>query len=192
MTVPVEQRTVGDFLGELAGRTPAPAAGAATAVTVAGAAALVAMAARFTEGPLSDLAATADLLRADLLDLADDDGPAYQAVLEALRLPRDDPGRRERLTVALQGATEVPLRVAEAAAEVAEMASRLAAEGNPNLVGDAETAAVLAAAATRAVGRMVEVNVRLGGLDHDLLERADRLLGRAGRAEQAMTTKAQP
>lgn len=182
MTSPIERRTVGAFLDDLAGRTSDPAAGAAAAVTAATAAALVAMAARFSDGPDRDLAARADELRAELIRLADEDGRAYRQVLEARQLPRSSAHRAEQLAAALQAATEVPLRIGEAAAELTEQASRLALEGNPNLAGDAATAAVLAAAVTRAVCRMVEANVRLGRLGHGLLRRADGLVDRADKA----------
>jgi formiminotetrahydrofolate cyclodeaminase len=186
---PVQRRSVGDFLDDLAGRTPDPAAGVAAALMVASAAALVAMAARFSDGRLGDLAAAADRLRADVLRLADEDGVAYHGVLETLQLPRGTAQRAEQLTSALQAASEVPLRIGEAAAEVTEMACRLTGDGNPNLAGDADTAAALAAAVTHAVGRMVEAKVRLGKLDHDLLRRADRLVERA---EKAPTTGGDP
>lgn len=179
---------MGGFLDELADRVPDPAAGAAAAVTVASAAALVAMAARFTQGELGGWATRADRLRAEALKCADQDGEAYRRVLEARRLPRDSADRSEQVASALRAATEVPLQIAETAATVTEMATRLADEGNRNLVGDVETAALLAAGATHAVHRMVRANVSLGSLDHELLQRARLLLDRT---EQALTTRAE-
>ncbi len=51
---------------------------------------------------------------------------------------------------ALSGAAAVPMQVVEVAAQVAQVAAYLAREGNPNLRGDAITAAALAEAGARA------------------------------------------
>lgn len=168
MTVPARgdtaahDRTVGEFLDALAARAPAPAAGACAAITVAAAAALAAKAARFTPGELGELAADADRLRAEVVPLADADGEAYGAVLAAARLPREHPGLPERLASAVAAATEIPLRIARIGAEVATLAGRLEREGNPNLRGDAQAAALLADGAAQAAVALVHINRELG------------------------------
>jgi formiminotetrahydrofolate cyclodeaminase len=168
MTVPprgdtaAHDRTVGEFLDALAARSPAPAAGACAAITAAAAAALAAKAARFTQGELGELAADADRLRAELVPLADADSAAYGAVLAATRLPREHPDRPERLATAVATATEIPLRIARISAEVATLAGRLEREGNPNLRGDAQAAALLAGGATEAAVALVNINRELG------------------------------
>ncbi|WP_460392052.1 cyclodeaminase/cyclohydrolase family protein, partial [Actinophytocola sediminis] len=85
---------------------------------------------------------------------------AYIAVLAARRLAKDDPTRAARLADALAEATEVPRRVATAATEVAELAARLVATGNPNLVGDARVGELLAMAAAASATALVEINER--------------------------------
>ena len=50
-------------------------------------------------------------------------------------------------------------RSAEAALDVATLAAELAERGNPNLRGDAATAALLAEAAVRATANLVEINL---------------------------------
>lgn len=162
--------TLSEFLAAVASREPAPGGGAVAALTAAAAAGLAAMAARFTTGELAELAEPADELRARITPLADADAAAYTQVLAAYQLPRTDPDRRTRITEALRGAADVPLRIAEASAEVATLAARLAAGGNPNLVGDARAAALLAEAATRTAVGLVEINVKLGGLDGTWLD----------------------
>ena len=159
------------FLDQLAARTPTPGGGGAAAVTGAMAAGLVAMAARFSARQLpeaGDLADRADTLRHMAAQLADMDARAYTAVLEALRLPREAGQRRE----ALLGAALVPLEIAEIGAEVAQLAARVAEAGNPNLRGDAATAAILAAASARSAACLVDINVDLGELDPELSRRA--------------------
>lgn len=156
-------RTVGEFLDAVAARAPAPAAGACAAITAAAAAALAAKAARFSPGELGELAADAERLRAEVVPLADMDGEAYGAVLAAMRLPHSDPGRQERLATAVAAATEIPLRIARIGAEVATLAGRLEREGNPNLRGDAQAAALLADGATQAAVALAQINRELAG-----------------------------
>jgi formiminotetrahydrofolate cyclodeaminase len=161
---------------------PAPGGGGASAVTAALAAGLVAMAARFSAAQLpaaGDIAEHADRLRHRVAGLADEDAAAYQAVLGAFALPRDAAGRRERVRDALHGAATVPLEIAEIAAQAGELAAGVAAGGNPNLRGDAITAACLAEAAARSAAALVDINVRLGSLPADLPERAARAVAAA-------------
>jgi methenyltetrahydrofolate cyclohydrolase len=172
------------FLDQLAARTPTPGGGGAAAVTGAMAAGLVAMAARFSARQLpeaADLASRADTLRQMAAQLADMDARAYTAVLEALRLPREAGQRRE----ALLGAALVPLEIAEIGAEVAQLAARVAEAGNPNLRGDAATAAVLAAASARSAACLVDINVDLGELDPELSRRAARAVRAAADADDS-------
>jgi formiminotetrahydrofolate cyclodeaminase len=173
------------FLDQVAARTPAPGGGVAAAVTGAMAAGLVAMAARFSATRLpgaGELADQADKLRRRLDQLADMDARAYAAVLDAGRQPGDDGQRRERMREALLGAAHVPLEIAGIGVEVAVMAARLAEAGNPNLRGDAVTGAVLAAASARSAACLVDINVRLGGLEPDLSRRAAQAVADASAA----------
>lgn len=148
--------SVGGLLERVAARTPAPGGGAVAALAGASAAALVAMAARFSGQP----AERAEELRARLEPLADADAAAYTAVLAARRLPKDDPTRAARLADALAEATEVPRRVAAAATEVAALAARLVESGNPNLTGDALVGELLARAAAESATALVRINER--------------------------------
>lgn len=149
----------------MAGREPAPGGGAVAAVTLASAAALVAMAARFSpemEGT-EPLIARVECLRSEAVDLADEDARAYTAVLEAYRRPRDD-DRPAAIRAALEAAADVPLAVVERAREVGGLGLRVRREGNPNLRGDAATGVLLADGAARSAAHLVELNVALGGL----------------------------
>lgn len=167
---------VGEFLDAVARREPAPGGGSVAAMTVAMAAGLVAMAARFSAEPGADpgVAQEADEGRRRAAGLAEQDAVAYQQVLEAYSSSRDDPTRRERIRQALEAACQVPLEIAGIGVEVAAQASRLAEQGNPTTRGDAETARLLAEAAVRASARLVEINVEAGAGDPDLTRRAQR------------------
>ena len=176
---------VRDLLDQLAARTPTPGGGGAAAVTGAMAAGLVAMAARFSAKQLpeaGDLADQADRLRFMAAQLADMDAQIYAAVL-ATRGPE----RKE----ALLAAAMVPLEIAAIGARVARLAVRVAEAGNPTLRGDAVTGALLAAASARSAACLVDINVRLGGLDPELSRRAARAVADAGDAAERATMSAE-
>jgi formiminotetrahydrofolate cyclodeaminase len=146
------------FLAALAERTPAPGGGSAAAAGCALGAALAEMAARFA-GRDDDAARAAGLV-AEALRLGEADLTSYAPVLEAQRA-----GDPERAAAARAAAAEVPLAIAETAAQVAELARALAVAGRPGLRGDALAGADLAAGAARAAARLVEINLAddLGG-----------------------------
>lgn len=181
---PLGNETLERFLERLASTDPAPSGGGAAAVATAMAAALVEMAAGLSPDQIAGAAsigAKAGDIRRRALMLADEDGVAYGRVLAAYRrAPDDDPDdRRREIREALEGATAVPLEITGLAADVAELANRLVAGGNPNLEGDAAAAAQLAGAAARAAARLVELNVRQGKLDGDWCDRAAANVARA-------------
>jgi len=145
------------LLAAFADRTPSPGGGAAAGIGCALGAALAEMGARFAGDDAA--AERAAALRAQGMRLAEADAAGYAPVLEAVRLPRDTPDREARLHAALGRAADVPLAIAEAAAEVAVLARRVAADGRPALTGDALTGAELAAAAARAAARLVAIDL---------------------------------
>ena len=166
--------SVAELLADVAAPTPAPGGGSSAAVVCALAAALVEM----SSGSRHERAAA---LRARAVELAEADLGSYAPVLEAQRLPADDPARAERLRAALSAASEVPLAIAEIGCEVAELAAELARGGRRSLEGDATAGALLAEAATRAAARLVELN--LGAQPDDPRLTAAR--GLAARARSA-------
>ena len=174
-------RRLGEFLDDVAAKTSAPGGGGVSSISIALAAALAGMTARFSEKKLGQeaerLAARADELREEVAALAQADADAYGAFVEARRLPEDDPRRPSALEEAEARAVGVPLRIAEIGAEVARVAEDLAERGNPNLAGDAYTAAIVAQAGTRAAANLVVVN--LGGDDSDERVRRARSLAAA-------------
>ncbi len=144
------------YLDALGARTPAPASGSGAAVTGGIAAALAELAARFSDEP--EIVGRLEELRARLLRLADEDAAAYTAFMRT-KSAED----RERTI-------DVPLEIAESAAEVARLASAVAEGGNPRVAGDAEAGYLLAGAVARVGARLVEIN--LGGKDDPRLQRA--------------------
>jgi formiminotetrahydrofolate cyclodeaminase len=156
-------------LDALAARIAAPGGGTGAAWACALGAALAGMAAQFA-GREED-AARADALRARALELAEADQSSWAPVLEAQRRPAGDPQREAAVQAALAQASETPLAIAEAAAEVAALARVLAGAGKPALQGDALAGADLAAGACRAAARLVELDLA-GAPDDPRLARA--------------------
>jgi formiminotetrahydrofolate cyclodeaminase len=157
------EKSVSELCDTVAAETSAPGGGSVAAIAGALAASLVAMGARFSDQweDAAGAVAQAEALRARLLPLADEDANAYENFLLARRMSRDVEPEVRDATIgdALSRAADVPLAIAEAAHDVASLAADLAERGNPNLRGDAATAALLAEAATRATANLVEINL---------------------------------
>ena len=140
----VSDLRVGEFLTALGERTPAPASGAATALTGAFAACLVELAARFAEDEAAVTRASA--LAARLTQLADEDADAYAAFVET----RTEQARRRTI--------EVPQEIGATAEEVERLARRVRTQLTSSVAGDAEAAEELARAAARVAHRLAELN----------------------------------
>ncbi|ROS44322.1 cyclodeaminase/cyclohydrolase family protein [Amycolatopsis thermoflava] len=150
----------------VASETATPGGGAVAGLTATLAAGLVAMVARYSSA-VGDfdpdaVAARADELRRDAQQLADDDVSAYQAYLDATKLPRDpDPvARTAAIRAALDAAADVPLALAMVAAEVAELGELVAKDGNTRLRPDGVTAVQLGSAVATSAAALVGENLR--------------------------------
>jgi formiminotetrahydrofolate cyclodeaminase len=135
---------VGELLAALGERTPAPASGAATALTAAIAGALVELAGRFAGDEQSVV--RAKVLWSRLSELADEDSAAYTAFMA----DRTDETRARTI--------EVPEEIAACADEIAALADHVRGQLHSSVVGDAEAAGELARAAARIARRLAELN----------------------------------
>jgi formiminotetrahydrofolate cyclodeaminase len=186
-----------EFLELVASSGPAPGGGSVAAVAVALAAGLAGMAARLSADQLADaseLADRADASRRRVAPLAKADSEAYGRVLDAYRLPRqpDSETRMKLLREALSGAADVPLAIAEAGSEVADIAARLVEEGNPNLRGDATAAVFLAEAGVRAATVLVEINLSSANVEDDRSGRANELVDKTAASVRRATEGHRP
>jgi formiminotetrahydrofolate cyclodeaminase len=184
---PLAQWSLGELLDGIAEETPAPGGGTSAACACALAASLVEMAARFTlardaywesHARMVEVQARASKLCDLAVALGEQELNAYEPVLEALRLPPEDPDRAERILVARLEASAPPLEIAGVAAELAELAAEIVSAGNKNLVGDAITAALLAEAGGQAAARLVAINLSGAPADERVAE-ARQLADRA-------------
>jgi formiminotetrahydrofolate cyclodeaminase len=192
-SAPLPQQSLAEVLDQVADRTPGPGGGAVAALTVAFAAALVEMSAKYDDSVLAQArGARANGLRARMLEVADVERSVYQDVLEAQAMHHDHPQREYRLASALVAASAPALATAGAGAQVAALAAESATNGNPALIGDAVTAAELADGATRSAAHLVRMNLAEAPGDPRRTEVAGLVSVAAEALEEAFAAAAEP
>jgi methenyltetrahydrofolate cyclohydrolase len=198
----MRDQTLEAFLGELAARVPAPGGGATAALHAAQAAALLAMVARYSDGPrydaelMASVVARADKLRDSALTAAEDDAAAFGAVADAYRLPKDTDqekaARAAAIAQAVAGAARPPAFVVDLARQLTGLAEELLPAGNRNVITDVAAGAEAARAA--AVTARVNLEVNLRGIKDPALAAeltataavTDEIIERAGRVVAAV------
>jgi len=201
----VRNESIESFLTQLAARVPAPGGGATAALHAAQAAALLAMVARFSDGPRYDvvlmgrITEEADGLRDHALRWAEDDAAAFSAVTAAYRMPRDSAeekaARSAAIAAALTGAAGPPVSVMHAALRLTALAGELAPVCNRSVLTDVGAAAAAARAAAITSALNIEVNLK-GITDPSLraslsatAARADAIAARADQVVAAVRTE---
>lgn len=157
----IKDQKIEKFLEEVASRRPTPGGGAVAAVSAAMAAALVEMVGNLTKGEKvkSKSIEKAQKLRKELLELADEDAAAFNAVIDAFRISKEDPSRAGKIQSAFKHAAETPLKIARLAKEVNVLAKEVLKAGNKNAASDAKTAIYLSEAAKKSAIANVEINL---------------------------------
>jgi methenyltetrahydrofolate cyclohydrolase len=163
---------LGDFLERLGTGKPAPGSGSASALTVALAAGLVVMVARRSADSWQEaggVAAQALALQARTAPLVLADAQVWEQALEALEeVVRNGDAVEGDLEDKLERSTAVPLQIADAAADTAQLAALAAELGEGAYRPDAAAAAVLAAAGAKAAAHLVAVNLTIQAGDQRL------------------------
>jgi len=136
---------VDELLAAVGERTPAPASGAAVALTGALGAALAELASRFAGD--EEAAARAKELAAELVRLGEEDAAAYAAFMAE----RNEETRAEII--------RVPEAIASRADEVVAIALRASDKLSSAVCGDAEAAAELARACARVARGLARLNM---------------------------------
>lgn len=160
------------FIDDLAAATAAPGGGSAAAYAGAMGAALIAMVAGLTIGKKKYLAVEAEMqairvqaeeLRKELTSAVEDDSAAFEAVMGALKLPKETDDQQKARAAAIHIATinaaYVPLQTVKNAIKVMELAARCAKDGNLNAISDAMSGAAMARASLTAAGYNVRINL---------------------------------
>jgi methenyltetrahydrofolate cyclohydrolase len=165
----MRDESLGSFLTRLAARSAAPGGGATGALHAAQAAALLAMVARFSDGPRYDaetvgrVRAAADGLADEGVGLAAADSAAFEKVTAAYGLPKDTTeakaARSAAIADAMAGAARPPADLMAASVRLVGLAEELLPVANKNVISDigAAAAAISAAAVTAALN--IEANL---------------------------------
>lgn len=196
----MRDETIASFLTSLAARTAAPGGGAAGALHAAQAAALLAMVARFSDGPrhnadvVGRVRAAADGLADEALELAEADSAAFEKVIAAYQLPKETgeekTARSDAIAEAMAGAARPPADLMAATVRLAGLAEDLLPAANRNVIGDiaAASASIAAAAVTAQVN--IEANlsvIKEPALAEELRRTAALADGVADRAARLVT-----
>ena len=160
------------FLDDLAAATAAPGGGSAAAYAGAMGAGLIAMVAGLTIGKKKYMAVEAEMqavrvqaeeLRKELTSAVEDDSAAFEAMMGAFKLPKENEEQQKARAAAIHIATInaafVPLQTVKNAVKVMELAARCASNGNLNAISDAAVSAAMAHAALTAAGYNVRINL---------------------------------
>lgn len=157
-----------DFSELLASKAPVPGGGGAAALCGALAASLGSMAARLSSGRKSSeghesrleaLISESERLRLELLALIDADAEGFIPLSEAYAIPRSEPRRAERLSLASQQACAAPMGMLECCAALTLCLEELYGICSKIMLSDVGCAAALCRAAMEAAVMNVLVNV---------------------------------
>ncbi len=188
------------FVDELSSNSPAPGGGSVAALAGSLGAALVAMVAALThekkgfessKDDMDTFGNKAQNIKDRLSFLVYEDTKAFNAVMEANRLPTnsDEEKNTKRKTVraANKFAIEIPLEAAELSLSVMEIANELVKKGNPNSVSDVGVSGEVALAAVR--GACMNVLINLSGVKDKRYtnrkkKQVDELLNEASKLER--------
>jgi formiminotetrahydrofolate cyclodeaminase len=159
------------FLDVLASDAPTPGGGAVAAIAGATGAALIAMVGGLTvdkdgfedvRGRMQVIMATASAAQRDLVELADRDAHAFDAVMDAFKLPKGTEEEKAARSAAIQagylGAAAVPQDVARRCVALMDMAVEATATGNPQAASDGLSAAASLYAGALCAIANVEIN----------------------------------
>ncbi len=167
-TPSINQQPIGDWLDQLAAKSPTPGGGAVAALVGAVASALGSMVVAYTLGKkafaevepeLGEAARRLDKTRLILMTLADEDARAYAELNALMRLPEDDAVRIEGWADAVRDAIDVPRAGVAASASLAAQLEGLLGKTNRWLGSDLAIAVELASASASAFAWNVRVNL---------------------------------
>lgn len=159
-----------EWLEQLAGSSPTPGGGGASALVGAVASALGSMVANLTVGKkkyaqyetdLRRLLAETESLRGKLYGLIRADAEAFAPLATAYGIPKDDPSRAETLERALRIAAEPPMEMLRALSGLPPLLEELYEKGSRLALSDVGCAAAFGASALSGALLNLLVNTRL-------------------------------
>jgi glutamate formiminotransferase/formiminotetrahydrofolate cyclodeaminase len=191
-----------EFVDETASESPAPGGGSVAAYLGSLGASLATMVANLSAAKkgwenqfdyFSDWAEKGQQLKDTLLFLVDEDTRAFNAIMSAFQLPKNNEQEIAARKTAIQDATvfaiETPLKVMKTAYESMTLIAEMAEKVNPNSVSDAGVGALCARSAV--YGAYLNVKINAGSLAdkekaNTYVVEADNILQQAIDKEQAI------
>jgi glutamate formiminotransferase / formiminotetrahydrofolate cyclodeaminase len=157
------------FSEEVASKKATPGGGSVSAYMGALAAGLLSMVARITLGKkeappdaekLQQVLRESETLRQMLLRFVVEDTEAFDLVMRAFKLPKDQAEvRKKEIEEATIKASEVPLSTLESSVKVLRLAREIAEKGSPNALSDVVTAVAAARASVEGAASNVLINL---------------------------------
>ncbi|MGK0389214.1 MAG: glutamate formiminotransferase/formiminotetrahydrofolate cyclodeaminase [Maribacter sp.] len=199
---PLAKMDLTTFADETASESPAPGGGSIAAYVGSLGAALGGMVANLSAHKrgwdtrweeFSVWAEKGQQLKDELLFLVDEDTYSFNAIMDAIRLPKGSDKEKTNRKQAIQDATkyaiEVPFKVMETSYRIFELCEAMANVGNPNSVSDAGVGALCARAAIH--GAFLNVKINTSGLDDkkfakEVIARGKKLALDADKQEKAI------
>jgi glutamate formiminotransferase/formiminotetrahydrofolate cyclodeaminase len=190
------------FANETASESPAPGGGSISAYAGVMGVSLAAMVANLSAAKrgweeqtsyFSDVAVRAQKLKDALLYKVDEDTRAFDAIMNAFALPKNNDAEKKARTQAIQDATkiaiEVPLQTMQLAFAGFEIVEAMIEKGNPNSITDAAVGALCVR--TAVYGAWLNVKVNLSGFKDQTfveatLQEADAILAATQAKEAAL------
>lgn len=179
--------TVAGFIDELASDSPAPGGGSVSALNGAIAAALTSMVGNLTIGKkkyadveeeMREIVSRVSEIQKELLEAVDKDSDAFNVVFAAFKWPKETEEEKAARSAEIQRGTkiaaDVPMRVAEKAAELMPLIEKVIMKGNQNSITDACCA--MMACRYAVIGALLNVRINLGSIKDETFvkEHADR------------------
>lgn len=157
------------MLAATASSAPAPGGGGIAAMTAASATALLEMVANLTIGKAGYEAVAEEMeeirrkclpIHENCLAGIDADAQAFRSVIAAVRIPKDTPGRTEKVQQAFKDAAQAPFELSRQIFTILQLSQEVVRIGNKWVITDAAIAALNARAAMRSAFYSVKVNLR--------------------------------
>ncbi|MCP4745578.1 MAG: cyclodeaminase/cyclohydrolase family protein [Desulfobacteraceae bacterium] len=198
----LKEMTLEEFADSTASEKAVPGGGSVSALAGSMAASLTAMVAKLTlkkekfahvAPQMESICQEADRLKIELMTAVDRDADSYREVLSAFRLPKETDEDKQKRSAAIQAAfklaAQVPLKTAELALEVMDLAIKGIREGNPDMVTDAGVGMLMARAGV--LGALMNVRINLTSIKDQALvaqmqEKTEQLKKSALEKEQAI------
>jgi len=198
-------KTVVELVDEVSRESPAPGGGSVAALAGALAAALASMVANLSIGKgefdtaydeLNDLAEKAQVVKDQLLQAVDEDAQAFNAVLDAMRMPKDTAeqkaARQKAMEAGYKAATQVPLTTAKHCKTALDLCLRAAHAGNTAAISDAGVGALMAHAGLQGAIYNVRINlqsIKESEFVHEMKTQVDTLLREGNAALEAVKSE---